>query len=155
MRVRIVGPNLLDQSKGSFHVHAANCSDLTRMAKRDFAYRDELLNGGWYDVRSRCEVAEIIYDNGIMQEGESGLDYLFDFYFFPCCDKLVTSYRRIKMSAYDRYLEPDDEDRCPKCDSPDLVTYDDGGIDCPDCDWYVAGSDPDDYYDRRGVWEEW
>jgi hypothetical protein len=30
MQVTICGPNLRDQSKGSFHVHAADCADLVK-----------------------------------------------------------------------------------------------------------------------------
>lgn len=59
------------------------------------------------------------------------------------------------MSALDRYFEPDDDERCPKCDSPDLIYYDDDGVDCSNCDWFVAGSDPDEYYDRTGRYEQW
>jgi hypothetical protein len=84
MLVSIAGPNLLDQSKGTFNVHAAGCGDIKR--SRDIAFRsDHLLTE---DVQSRVEVAELIYDNGIMQEDETGADYLFDFWFAPCCATL-------------------------------------------------------------------
>lgn len=84
MKVTVCGPNLRDQSKGTFHVHAAGCADLKRGARKDIAYRD-----GWtIDAETRVDVAEDVYDNGIMQEDETGADYLFDFYFFPCCAAL-------------------------------------------------------------------
>lgn len=86
MRVFIAGPNLRDQSKGSFHVHAEGCADIAKMKRRDPAYRD----GYVIDAVDRIEVAEDVYDNGIMTAGETGRDYLFDFHFFPCCDALPT-----------------------------------------------------------------
>ena len=39
MKVTVCGPNLRDQSKGQFHVHAADCSDLIRHAQREPEYQ--------------------------------------------------------------------------------------------------------------------
>lgn len=78
MRVSICGPNLRDQSKGQFHVHAANCTDLTRNIRREPEYR----NGWEMDAASRVEVCDAIYPPEDF-ECESG-DYLDDLHFFPC-----------------------------------------------------------------------
>lgn len=91
MRVVICGPNLRDQSKCSFHVHAEGCADLKRTAKRDPAYEDELLNGAVYDVQNAVEVVDLVYPPEDF-ECESG-EYLYDFHFFPCCDNLPTGNR--------------------------------------------------------------
>lgn len=80
----VVGPNLRDQSKGSFHVHDANCGDMQRMARRDSAFAMELRDGRPVEFKTQVEVAEYVYDNGIMTDDETGEDYLFDFHFAPC-----------------------------------------------------------------------
>ena len=83
--LHVVGPNLQDQSQGSFHVHAVGCRDMQRMARRDPEFATELgvyPEGNEFDTL--VEVAEYIYDNGIMGEDETGADYLSDFYFAPC-----------------------------------------------------------------------
>lgn len=83
MDVHVIGPNLSDQSKGSFHVHAAGCADVRRR------YRDEDGSDHTIPVETRCDVAAYIYDNGIMEEnGDGPADYLFDFHFAPCCASL-------------------------------------------------------------------
>lgn len=87
MKVYVVGPNLNDQSKGQFHVHAAGCADLKRMARCDGAYREELTHEP-VDLETQEAVARHVYDNGIMEEGETGLDYLSEFHFFPCCERM-------------------------------------------------------------------
>jgi len=93
MNVRVVGPNLNDQSKGTFHVHLNGCHDL-------FHYGPEKRFGG--DVRGNEEmlvkdatvasVVEAVYDNGILderiadgQEREEAIaDLVSDFWFAPC-----------------------------------------------------------------------
>lgn len=83
--LHVVGPNLRDQSKGSFHVHAVGCRDMQRMARRDPEFAAELRQYPEGVEFSTCvEVAEYIYDNGIMSDDETGADYLSDFYFAPC-----------------------------------------------------------------------
>lgn len=81
MQVTICGPNLNDQSKGQYHVHAADCADLKKGARREPVYAD-----GWtIEAKNRDEVGDDIYadhiDEGSMQPGE-GKD---DCHFFPCC----------------------------------------------------------------------
>jgi hypothetical protein len=85
MKVTICGPNLNDQSKGTFHVHAEGCADLKRNAQREPEYRH-----GWtIEAASRDEVGDEIYADhiaeGSMRPGE-GAD---DCHFFPCCDGLA------------------------------------------------------------------
>jgi hypothetical protein len=80
----VIGPNLRNQSKGSFHVHDATCADVARMAHQDPAYAEELHNGAAHEFNSQVQVAEYVYDNGIMGDDETGADYVHDFHFFPC-----------------------------------------------------------------------
>jgi hypothetical protein len=81
-KVAIIGPNLRDQSKGSFVVHAKECRDLAKLARSEPMARGE--NPLVFTAESRVEIAEAIYDNGIMEDGETGADYLHDFHFCPC-----------------------------------------------------------------------
>lgn len=83
-KLHVVGPNLRDQSKGSFHVHAHGCGDMSRMARRDPEFAYELIHGHAVEFNTLVEVAEYVYDNGIMEDGETGADYLHDFHFAPC-----------------------------------------------------------------------
>lgn len=93
MQVQIIGPNLPDQSKGSFHVHATGCADVRRSPD----YRSpEFMNdrATSYDFASRIDVAEFIYSDIIAEDDEQDgpLDessvYLNDIHFFPCTDAL-------------------------------------------------------------------
>ena len=85
MRVTICGPNLRDQSKGTFHVHAEGCADLKRHAHREPEYRD-----GWtINAESREAVADEVYADIIDENPDStAADYVSDFHFFPCCNDL-------------------------------------------------------------------
>lgn len=82
MRVTICGPNLRDQSKGSFHIHAAGCADLKRGARLEPEYR----NGWTIDADSRLEVCEDVYPSD-QYECEPG-DFIYDLHFFPCASGL-------------------------------------------------------------------
>ena len=82
MRVTICGPNLRDQSKGQFHVHAEGCADLKRGAQREPEYR----NGWTIEAANRIEVCDEVYPPEDF-ECESG-DYVDEFYFFPCTEAL-------------------------------------------------------------------
>lgn len=106
MNVRICGPNLNDQSKGTFHVHATGCSDLKHYGpgKRfggDVAGNDETL----VMSATLVSVVEAVYDNGILDEAIADRKHentdpevtdlmirteeinrlLGDFWFAPCC----------------------------------------------------------------------
>lgn len=88
MRVKICGPNLNDQSKGDFHVHAADCADLVRHARREPEYQY-----GWEsEANTQVEVAEEIFSD-IMAENEGEWAkpeaYFSSIYFFPCCNELT------------------------------------------------------------------
>lgn len=84
MRVTIIGPNLRDQSRGDFHVHAAGCADIARMAAREPAYTD-----GWtIEAETRESVADDVYADIIDERGGEPADFLDEFHFFPCCAEL-------------------------------------------------------------------
>lgn len=79
-RVTIVGPNLRDQSKGDFHVHAAGCGDLAR----DPNLRRE--DQSWsIDAPSRLAIADAIYEDIIAENPDTtASDYLSSLHFAPC-----------------------------------------------------------------------
>lgn len=83
MKVTIHGPNLLDQSKGTIHVHAGDCADNTNRRK----YPDQ--HGAWtIDAESRLEVAREVYPPHPQFDWDGTLDqaepYLGDIWFAPC-----------------------------------------------------------------------
>lgn len=84
-RVVIVGPNLRDQSRGDFHVHAEGCADLRR--DRNVRYEDQ----SWVVEAegSRDElmefVAEDIYCDIMAENGdEDASGYVELIHFAPC-----------------------------------------------------------------------
>jgi hypothetical protein len=81
-KVCIIGPNLLDQSKGQFHVHAAGCADTKKAQYR--MHRDDVRHP--YSVTSKQDVVELIYSDMIADEpGSTWEDFLDDdIHFFPC-----------------------------------------------------------------------
>lgn len=84
MQVTICGPNLYDQSKGQFHVHAAGCADLQRGARRE----PEYANGWTIEASTRDEVGDEIYADHIAEGSMEPGQGQFDCHFFPCCDAL-------------------------------------------------------------------
>lgn len=85
MEVTICGPNLRDQSRGDFHVHAAGCADLWKGIVREPEYD----NGWTIDVASRVEAATEVYADIAAENGhEDGEPYLGTMHFFPCCEAL-------------------------------------------------------------------
>ncbi len=92
MKVAIIGPNLYDQSKGSFHVHTASCRDGKNGRKYPLIYRHEV------EVDSRHDVAEFIgedflSDYGIEPGSQEAFDYIEsdwvpEFYFHGCVSDL-------------------------------------------------------------------
>jgi hypothetical protein len=89
MLVTICGPNLRDQSKGDFHVHAADCADLHKHARREPEYR----NGWTVDVASVKDAVLDVYEDMIFEcweedEAEDHWREYNDLYFFPCCKSL-------------------------------------------------------------------
>ena len=77
--VVIVGPNLQDQSKGSFHVHSEGCRDLHKAV-----YRFEEID--WVtDVSSVQEIVETIYGSIIEENPDTTWeDYASDIHILPC-----------------------------------------------------------------------
>jgi hypothetical protein len=71
MHVVICGPNLNDQRKGTFHVHASGCHDLVKNARREPEYR----NGWVVDVNSREDIVRAIYSDHIA-EHQAELDWM-------------------------------------------------------------------------------
>lgn len=88
MKVTICGPNLRDQSKGEFHVHAAGCADLQRGAHAEPEYR----NGWTIEASTRLEVViEIMPPDEMDWNPDNPSDrmlYESDVHFFPCCNVL-------------------------------------------------------------------
>ena len=92
INVAIIGPNLFDQSKGSFHVHSAECKDGKNGRKYPLAYRHEI------ELPSRLEVVYFVYENQIFSDNgledgspeaqELAEEYLSDFYFHGCVKDL-------------------------------------------------------------------
>lgn len=80
MRVTICGPNLNDQSKGQFHIHAADCADLKKHAQREPEYR----NGWTIEASSRDEVGDSIYEDHIEEGSMDPGEGTSDCHFFPC-----------------------------------------------------------------------
>lgn len=112
MKVTICGPNLNDQSKGQFHIHAADCAHLVRLASREPEYRY-----GWTIVaETRDEVGDEIYadmiEEGSMEPGEGASDC----HFFPCCDALLTTDER------------DHEETLPGGDALEDISYKTEGL---------------------------
>lgn len=78
-RVVIVGPNLNDQSKGTFHVHAEGCADL----KRDPNMRGED-QSMVVTAATRVDVADYIYGEDAGDFDGTPESNLPDFHFAPC-----------------------------------------------------------------------
>lgn len=82
MKVTIHGPNLRDQSKGAFHIHAADCADNVK---------EETRNGSEYpwtvEAETRRQVVEEVYGDQ-MSEGASYESCRGDLWFAPCLDPL-------------------------------------------------------------------
>lgn len=86
----IFGPNLNDQSKGQFHVHAEGCAH-----GRNYGRRGRLGGErGWtVEVGTKLAVCAAVYadhlgDLGLTEDDDAGVailaDWLSDFHFAPC-----------------------------------------------------------------------
>jgi hypothetical protein len=84
MRVTVIGPNLRNQSKGLFHVHAEGCADI---AKRYSAA--ELSESDSAEYATLQELVEDMYD-GQLQDDPSATwqEYAPDFHVLPCAAAL-------------------------------------------------------------------
>jgi len=74
MKLNIYGPNLRDQSKGTFVVHAASCRDCGKL-------RGEVLNVA--DCATICDAVRVVYQDQI-NEGMPIEDGINDMHFAPC-----------------------------------------------------------------------
>jgi len=89
MDITILGPNLPDQSEGSYHVHAAGCANVKPSKYSAVIIR----NAPVFAAASKAEAVEWAYEDflpGGCAEGESEVPYtvadlIGDFKFFPCC----------------------------------------------------------------------
>lgn len=95
MRVSICGPNLQDQSKGQFHVHAADCGDLRHYGWEGHPAIPRKYGGEepWaVEVETKKEAVEALYgpdefeyDPDDPQQYQGFRD---DMHFAPCLDSL-------------------------------------------------------------------
>lgn len=90
MQIEIFGPNLRDQSKGQFHVHAAACGDCKHYGRNGkFGGED-----GWkIESDSQLKVSteihcDILSDYGLTPDDAEGVEllraWLDDIWFAPC-----------------------------------------------------------------------
>lgn len=89
MNVRVCGPNLRDQSKGTFHVHRHDCADLKHYGPGgkyggDMDGMNEMLI---VDATTMSVVREVYADQiAENPDAEAEMDmYVNDFWFAPCC----------------------------------------------------------------------
>lgn len=114
--VIVLGPNLPDQSKGDFHVHAEGCRDIAR-------YPRSIRDGGTpLDVSSVEEISAVIYDFE-----ENPEQYAHDFYDFPCVqfeEKETGPMTRITFEVYisDVWIEFEVETSTPNTVMRNLIT---------------------------------
>jgi hypothetical protein len=88
MKVRILGPNLYDQTKGQFHVHSKDCGDAKHYGPGR-KYGGDADYGWVVDVDSRVEVVECVYSHQLDENPEvKPEDWLYDFHFAPCVKDL-------------------------------------------------------------------
>lgn len=93
MDVRVCGPNLRDQSKGTFHVHRDGCADLRKYGPQ---YSGPDAKGG--DTNGNCEllidnatvedVVSVTYSDQLAESNGDWEDYVSDFWFAPCCSDM-------------------------------------------------------------------
>lgn len=83
--VSVFGPNLRDQSKGQFHVHAVGCADIARTERRDPAYADPMT----IEITCKDDAVLDVYSDFIEHNDCEPIEgYRSDLYFFPCCGNL-------------------------------------------------------------------
>ncbi|SRR6266704_643840 len=87
----VIGPNLLDQSKGGMHVHAYGCADTH---KAEYRFHD-IDTSTPYDFGSEREVVEFVYPpSDFDYDPETELaSYADDIYFYPCAVTALAAVR--------------------------------------------------------------
>lgn len=88
MKVHVIGPNLPDQSNGSFHVHAEGCADV----KRNRDYRSPEFKTDretTVDVADMDELVAYVYADQLAEDDSlKASDLVNDFYVFGCAKAL-------------------------------------------------------------------
>lgn len=83
VNVMVFGPNLRDQSKGAFHVHAVDCADRKHYGPTGKKFGGE--EGLIISVNTRKDVAADIYADQIAEApAYKASHYLKEFFFAPC-----------------------------------------------------------------------
>lgn len=100
-RINILGPNLRDQSRGQFVVHAAGCRDIAKVKDLDGGPAE-----GWeIDVRDRRDAVEAVYADHMEESPDVPFtSYAADFHFAPCVNLLP-----------DAAPDAPKEKECPEC----------------------------------------
>jgi len=113
MDVRICGPNLSSeaQSKGSLHVHRADCKDLNYYGPGRKYGGDT--HGTRESLLKKATIKSCVYhvfDNGILDEAVANGDgtelevaqmYESEFWFAPCCGTLPGGWEELEKAAND------------------------------------------------------
>jgi hypothetical protein len=87
--VRVFGPNLRDQSKGTFHVHAEGCAD-NRHYGPGKRYGGDDYDGWLMEAASHDDVGDSIYEDHIAEGSMEPGEGKHDCHFFPCVKMGVT-----------------------------------------------------------------
>lgn len=124
MDVRVFGPNLRDQRKGTFHVHEASCDHL------DF-YGPGRINGGncfGYEegIIKDATVAKIVEEVYADQLDEGGTieDLTSDFWFAPCCKKYIPhDDNEIQVQVYECWVAQNQDSFIKYTDLNDVVEW--------------------------------
>jgi hypothetical protein len=90
MKLTVHGPNLKDQTRGDFEVHAADCADNARVEYLFGKPTAADLARDTAEYATAIELAETIYADHIDEGSTTAEDELSSFHFAPCCDKLPT-----------------------------------------------------------------
>lgn len=85
IKVAVCGPNLRDQSRGQFHIHAVGCADLNR-TRREPEYEH-----AWtVEVNTRKDIVLAIYEpEDFEYDADSEWQNFDDMFVFPCVKGLV------------------------------------------------------------------
>lgn len=88
MEIVCIGPNLPDQRKGSFHVHAKGCADVVR--NRDYLspeFAFDKTNG--IEAETMAEVVKYVYADQLAEDADLTIDdCVNDFHVFDCAQAL-------------------------------------------------------------------
>ena len=91
VKVAIFGPNLSSfaQSKGNFHVHAADCGDCKHYGPRKKFGGDDNGDAAVMKVTSKWDAVDSIYGPSAGDFSGTVEENMGDFYFAPCLDNLA------------------------------------------------------------------